>query len=99
MASVDDWNTGEEKGAAAHRLEAHQVKAAAAPHLPMKKLAGLDPAPKPRGNFKDLDQLIEQLGSPPIFELGKPGPQDKFIPKNRAGSCPAAHNEALLGDE
>jgi len=54
---------------------------------------------KPRGNFHDLDQLLEQLGSPPLFELGKPAPDDKYLPRRRAGSCPAAHNRALTGEE
>jgi hypothetical protein len=99
MAGVDDWKTSEEQRAAAPHLEPHQVDAAAAPRLPIRKLAGVESSSKPGGNFKDLDHLIEQLGSPPVFELGKPQPEDRYIPRNRAGSCPAAHNKALLGDE
>jgi cytochrome c peroxidase len=51
------------------------------------------------GNFNDLEHLLEQLGSPPLIELGKPTPHDKHLPKSRVGSCPAAHNRALLGEE
>jgi hypothetical protein len=51
------------------------------------------------GNFHDLEQLLEQLGSPPLIELGKPTPDGRYLPKSRVGSCPAAHNRALLGDE
>ncbi|GAA3906750.1 hypothetical protein GCM10022276_26580 [Sphingomonas limnosediminicola] len=88
---MDDWILDDEYGAAAHYLEPHQVKAAAAPHVPIDKLAS--------GNFKDLERLIEQLGKPPIFELGKPAPDDKFMPRSRIGGCPAAHNRALLGED
>jgi len=98
MANVDDWKSGEEQRAAAHHLEPHQVEAAAAPSVHSRKPAGVASSSTAGGNFKDLDQLIEQLGSPPVFELGKPEPQDKYIPRSRAGSCPAAHNQALLGD-
>lgn len=51
------------------------------------------------GNFKDLETLLEQFASAPIFELGKPLPDDKFLPGTRAGSCPAAHNRALIGED
>jgi len=56
-------------------------------------------SPRSNGNFKDLDILLEQLGAPPVFELGKPLPQQKFLLKMRVGSCPAAHNRALLDAE
>ena len=88
---VDDWIVDEENRAAAHQLEPQQVKAAAAPHLPLSQLAA--------GNFKDLENLLEQLGEPPIIELGKPAPDEKFLPRNRAGDCHATHNRALLGEE
>jgi hypothetical protein len=55
--------------------------------------------PAPAGNFNDFVSLFEQLESPPVFELGKPGPLEKYIPKPRVGSCPAAHNRALIGEE
>lgn len=50
------------------------------------------------GNFKDLERLLEQLGSPPVFELGSPLPQEKFMPKRRIGECHASHNRALFGE-
>jgi hypothetical protein len=51
------------------------------------------------GNFRDLDSLFEQLSEPVVIELGKPLPKDKFLPGRRVGDCPAAHNEALLGEK
>jgi hypothetical protein len=54
---------------------------------------------RPQGSFQDLDLLLEQLGSPPLIELGNPAPDDKFLPKRRAGACPATHNRELLGDD
>jgi hypothetical protein len=51
------------------------------------------------GNFGDFDSLFEQLTRPPVFELGNPLPKSRYLPKERAGSCPAAHNRALLKDE
>ena len=62
----------------------------------------LDPiAQQPDGNFNDLESLLEQLGAPPVFELGNPLPQERFMPKGRIGDCPASHNRALLdqGDD
>jgi hypothetical protein len=50
------------------------------------------------GNFKDLESLIEQLGAPPVFELGKPLPDEKFMLRMRVGNCPASHNRALLDE-
>ena len=50
------------------------------------------------GNFGDFESLFEQLAQPNLMELGKPLPRKKFLPK-RVGSCPAAHNRALLDDE
>jgi hypothetical protein len=51
------------------------------------------------GNFGDLDVLFEQLSQPVVIELGKPLPKNKFMPRRRVGDCPAAHNEALLGEK
>ena len=52
------------------------------------------------GNFDDLLRLIDQLAEPmDVIELGKPLPEEGFLPKPRIGSCPAAHNRALLDDE
>ena len=49
------------------------------------------------GNFEDLLALIDQLRAPmSLIELGKPLPDDKFIPKPRIGPCGAAHNRAPL---
>jgi hypothetical protein len=55
-------------------------------------------APRPDGNFKDLESLLEQLGAPPVFELGNPLPQEKFMPKPRVGDCHASHNRFLLDE-
>jgi hypothetical protein len=74
----------------ASELEPHQVRAAVSPAISLKQLAS--------GNFHDLDSLLEHLGDPPIFQLGHPLPNERFIPKPRAGSCPAAHNDALVGE-
>lgn len=51
-----------------------------------------------RGNFSDFDLLFEQLAAPPVMELGKPAPDDRYLPKPRVGSCEASHNRELLGD-
>ena len=67
----------------------HQVAAAVSPHRPTSDLLG---------NFSDFDSLFEQLGEPIVIQLGSPLPKEKFLPKERVGSCPAAHNEALLGE-
>lgn len=55
-----------------------------------------DPAPDSGGNFDDFAALFDQLSKPPVFRLGNPVPEEKFMPKARIGSCPAAHNRALL---
>lgn len=49
------------------------------------------------GNFGEFGSLFEQLGEPVVIELGKPLPEDKYLPRKRIGSCSAAHNDALLG--
>ena len=69
-------------------LPEHQRAAAASPHTSLSDLVG---------NFGDLESLFDRLGEPNIIELGKPLPRKKFLPKKRAGSCAAAHNEALFG--
>jgi hypothetical protein len=68
----------------------HQLAAAASPDTPIAELLG---------NFGDLDRLFDQLGQPAGIELGKPPPKQKRFPKGRAGSCPAKHNRALLGEK
>jgi len=68
----------------------HQLAAAAAPETPIGELIG---------NFVDLERLFDQLAEPILIELGKPLPRNKHLPAARVGSCPAAHNRALLGDE
>lgn len=80
-------------------LQRHQVKAAAAPAIPLKELAGNPPAAQTIGNFADLEGLLEQLGVPPVFELGNPLPEEKFMPQRRVGDCPASHNRALLDED
>lgn len=54
---------------------------------------------QPQGSFQDFDLLLEQLGSEPLIELGKPLPNEKYLPKARAGTCPVAHNRALIGED
>jgi hypothetical protein len=54
---------------------------------------------RPRGSFEDFDLLLEQLGSPLLIELGKPVPEDRRVPRPRAGDCPVAHNRALFGED
>ena len=66
----------------------HQIAAAASPHQRTRDLLG---------NFRDFDSLFDQLGEPIVIRLGQPTPDEKFLPKERVGSCPAAHNLALLG--
>jgi len=71
-------------------VTAEQITAAASPEQPTQEVLG---------NFDDLMALIEQLSEPlSLIELGNPVPQDKFMPRRRAGSCPAAHNDALVGE-
>jgi len=79
-------------------LQRHQLKAAAAPGIPLSELAKEAAAPQSSGNFKDLESLLEQLGALPVFELGNPLPQEKFMPKPRVGDCHASHNCALLDE-
>ena len=67
-----------------------QREAAASPDRPTRELIG---------NFGDFDSLFEQLTKPPVFELGNPLPKPGYLPKKRAGSCPAEHNRGLLRDE
>ena len=81
-ASLDDGEP------ALHSLPEHQCAAAASPHTPSTDLVG---------SFTDLQSLFDRLGEPNVIELGKPLPNENFLPKKRLGSCPAAHNEALLG--
>ena len=64
-----------------------------------KAQPGRTRAGRPKGSFEDFDLLLEQLGSPLLIELGKPVPDDRCIPKPRAGDCPVAHNRALFGDD
>src|SRR5438132_3829958 len=52
--------------------------------------------PEPRGSFADLEALLEELGKPPVLELGKPLPSDKYLPKRKPGLTPAQVNRLLL---
>lgn len=72
-----------------HSLPEHQRVAVESPHTSLSELVG---------NFTDLQSLFDRLAEPNVIELGKPLPRNKFLPKMRAGRCPAAHNEALLGN-
>ena len=80
-------------------LQRHQLKAVAAPAIPLRELVEDVCAVQPSGNFADLEGLLGQLGAPPVFELGNPLPEEKFMPKPRVGDCPASHNRALLDDD
>lgn len=85
-------------------ISTHQAAAAADPRQSVHDLIDLTAEPESkttgsRGNFSDFDLLFEQLAAPPVMELGKPAPEERYIPKPRAGSCHAAHNRELLGDE
>jgi|KBSMisStaDraftv2_1062788.scaffolds.fasta_scaffold442078_2 hypothetical protein len=72
---------------------------ATAPEDSERCVSAKESLPSPAaGNFKDLERLLEQLGSPPVFELGNPLPQEKFMPKRRIGECHASHNRALFGE-
>jgi hypothetical protein len=58
-------------------------------------------APGASGSFaQDIEQLLEQLATPLVMELGNPPPQERYLPnrKQRVGRSPAAHNRALLGN-
>jgi hypothetical protein len=99
MAGFDWCEIDKIEGAVTGRLEPPQLMAAAAPYLPLKQLAREAAHPASSGNFKDLESLLDQLGSPPLFELGNPLPNAKFLPKRGLGDCPAAHNRALLDEE
>lgn len=99
MAGFENWETDDPDGTSSKGLKPHQLRAAAAPRLPLRQLAAEAAAPHSAGNFEDLEGLLEQLGASPVFELGKPLPQDKFLIRMRVGSCPASHNRALLDQE
>jgi hypothetical protein len=98
MATLDSSTKDETEGPSLG-LQAHQLRAVAAPHLPLSQLVGDEAPSGAAGNFKDLESLLDQLGAPPVFELGSPLPGDKYLPKSRVGSCPASHNRALLDEE
>jgi len=91
------------KGTPHRGITAHQAAAAAAPHRSVRELVdAADEAERKasptRGNFSDFDLLFEQLAAPPVMELGKPAPDERFLPKPRVGSCEASHNRELLDD-
>ena len=69
-------------------ISSHQLAAATTPDLPTSDLLG---------NFSEFAKLFEELKEPVLIELGNPLPKQKYLPKKRVGSCPAAHNDALLG--
>ena len=79
-------------------LDQHRIDATASPAIPLKQLAGDAEPHVIGGNFQDLQSLLDQLGSPPLFELGKPLPSQKYLPTQGLSSCPAAHNRALLDE-
>ena len=114
MTGMEKWTRDRKVRPRGRGLQPHQQRATAAPHMPFKQLADEDDgahAPENRsathrpaknrsaGNFHDLDQLIEQLSSPPVFELGTPLPNEKFLPQQGLSNCPAAHNRALLDED
>lgn len=94
LGDIDDFEAPKPDG-----LQRHQLKAATAPAIPLRELVEDAPAEQPSGNFADLESLMGQLGAAPVFELGNPLPQEKFMPKRRVGDCPASHNRALLDQD
>lgn len=72
MPSAADSDDGDP---ALHSLPAHQRAAAASPRTALSDLVG---------NFTDLESLFDRLGQPSIIELGKPVPDEKFLPGKRA---------------
>ena len=70
-------------------ISSHQLAAATTPGLSTSDLLG---------NFGDLAKLFDELEEPVLIELGNPVPKWKYMLKKRVGSCPAAHNDALLGN-
>jgi len=99
MTGPKGWKRVDKERRRAWAVGPHQIRAAASPRMSLKQLAGETEPALTSGNFHDLESLLEQLGSPPVFELGKPLPHQRFIPGSRVGDCPAAHNRALLGEE
>ena len=94
-----------DRNAFSAELQPHQIAAARSPRTPIRVLveqhestASDEPAPS-SGNFKDLESLLEQFAHAPIFELGKPLPKEHYLPRPKAGSCPAAHMRALADEE
>jgi len=71
----------------AEPFEAHRLAATASPQTPIRELTG---------SFSDVEHLLDQLGKPAVIELGKPLPNEKYLPRKRAGRCHATHNDALL---
>ena len=71
-------------------ISSHQLAAAASPECPTSDLLG---------NFGDFAVLFAELERPAVIELGNPVPRNKYMPRARAGTCHAAHNRRLLGDE
>lgn len=94
MAGSVGRTTDSVERAAGCALEEHQLAAVVDPRLPIQSIAADDQ----NGSFQDLERLIDQLGTAPIFELGKPLPLGKFQSRERAGSCHASHNRALFGE-
>ena len=98
-------NRRSEEEPSGKRISEHQALAAASPGITLRELAATAGAAsnEPSGrqiqpsSFRDLDMLLDQLARPAIFELGKPEPKDRYLPRDRARNCPAAHNRFLGG--
>lgn len=99
MAGLNSWVIDEVERVSPRGMQPHQIKAVAAPYLPFRRLIEDETGSISPGNFQDLESLLDQLASPPVFELGKPPIKKKFMPKPRVGSCPASHNRALLDED
>jgi hypothetical protein len=93
-------------------ISLHQLAAATDPRRSLKDFADSDPSAAgtatgvpgithvgTRGNFQDFDLLFAQLAHAPVTELANPLPDDRYLPRSRVGSCPAAHNRALLSED
>jgi hypothetical protein len=93
------WTRARKEKARPGAIEEHQLHAAESLAIPLKQIATEKEPQVPGGSFQDLQSLLDQLGSPPVFELGKPLPNEKYLPQQGLSGCPAAHNRALLDDE
>lgn len=87
-----------------HSIASHQRASVASPSTLARDLveasAGVCSESNPAtGGFHDLASLLEHFDEPAIFILGAPLPDERFLPRPRAGRCPAAHNRLLTSED